>query len=256
MITIKTEEEIEKLREGGKRLARILDEVSKAVAPGVEMASLNALAEKLIREYGDTSAFLHYKPYGAKRPFPASLCVSVNDEIVHGIPNESVRVLQDGDIVSLDLGLIHEGLVTDSALTVAVGAIDAESKHLLEVTKKALNAGIKAVKAGTTVGDIGFAIQESIKPHAFGIIRELCGHGVGYSVHEDPFVPNFGVRGRGARLKSGMVIAIEPMLTLGAEEILLAEDGYTYKTADGSRSAHFEHTIVVTDKGAEILTQT
>jgi methionyl aminopeptidase len=190
-----------------------------------------------------------------KRAYPASLCVSINDEVVHGIPNEKPRKLKDGDIVSLDLGLIHDGLITDHAVTVAVGLIPLETQKLIEVTKKALDVGIKAAKAGKKTGDIGWAIQEYVEKYGLGIIEELAGHGVGYSVHEDPFVPNFGMPGQGVLLKSGMVIAIEPMLTLGGPDVTLASDGYTFKTKDHSLAAHFEHTVVITTKGADILTK-
>jgi len=255
MITYKTQEDIKKLREGGKRLARILAEVAKGVKPGVSTADLNAKAQALIEEGGDKSAFLNYKPRGAKRPYPASLCVSVNEEVVHGIPNEEPKILKEGDVVSLDLGLIHEGMFTDHAITVPVGKIGKDAAKLLEVTKKALDIAIKEAKPGKRTGDIGAAIEEYVAPYNMGIVRELAGHGVGYKVHEDPFVPNYGVRGQGVILKPGLVIAIEPMLTLGGEEIRLAKDGYTYTTKDKSLAAHFEHTIVITDNGAEVLTK-
>lgn len=254
MITIKTKEEIEILREGGRRLAFILQEVAKLAKPGVSTLELNALAEKLVADNGDKASFLNYKPKGM-RPYPASICVSVNDEIVHGIPNESPKILKEGDIVSLDMGLTHKGLITDSAITIPVGKIDAEIQKLLDTTKSALYAGIKAVKADKHVGDIGFAVERVAKANGYGVVEDLCGHGVGYSVHEDPYIPNYGERGAGDKLKSGMVLAIEPMFNLGGKEIILAEDGWTYKTKDGKRSAHFEHTIVVTSKGAEIITQ-
>lgn len=254
-VNIKTEEDIAVLREGGRRLAEILQKVAAEVWPGVSARALNSLAEKLITEGGDTPSFLHYSPSGAKRAFPAALCVSVNDEVVHGIPNETEKILKEGDIVSLDAGLKHKGLFTDCAITVGVGKIDTRAKKLLETTKKALAVGIKAVRAGATTGDVGFAIESFINPFGFGIVRELAGHGVGYAVHEAPFVPNFGKKGEGVVLKTGMVLAIEPMLNEGGAAIKLDSDGYTYRTKDGSRSAHFEHTIVVTDKGAEILTQ-
>ncbi len=253
-VTIKTKEEILKLREGGKRLARVLDALTAKVKPGVSTRELNDLALKLITEGGDTPSFLGYSPTGAKRPFPAALCVSINDEVVHGIPNEEEKILKEGDIVTLDAGLIHEGLFTDSAVTVGVGKIDAQAKKLLETTKKALMIGIKAVRAGATTGDVGFAIESFVKSYGFGIVRELAGHGVGYAVHEEPFVPNFGRRGEGEVLKVGMVIAIEPMLNEGGAAVKLAKDGYTYRTKDGSRSAHFEHTLVVTENGSDILT--
>lgn len=255
MIRIKTKEEIAILREGGARLAHILKTLAAAVKPGMSTADINDMGQKMIEEGGDKAAFLNYTPATAKRPYPASICVSVNDEIVHGIPNEDPKILKEGDIVSIDAGLIHKGLITDSAITVAVGKIEPAAQKLLDVTKKALAAGIAAAKAGKTTGDIGFAIENVIKPHGYGIVEELCGHGVGYAVHEDPFVPNFGIKGRGARLKAGMVIAIEPMVNEGTKNIKLDRDGYTYRTKDGSRSAHFEHTIVITEGGAEILTQ-
>lgn len=254
-ISIKTESEIEVLREGGRRHAFILNEIAKAVAPGVSTKDLDDLAYKLALEGGDKPAFLGYKPFGISRPYPASLCVSINDEIVHGIPNENPKILKDGDIVSLDMGLIHKGLVTDMAVTVPVGKIDKESKELLNITKKSLAVGIKAAKGGGTTGDIGYAIEKFVKPYKYGIVEELAGHGVGYKVHEDPYVPNYGKKGSGATLKAGMVIAIEPMLNLGTKNIVLDSDEYTYRTADGKRSAHFEHTVVITEKGAEVLTK-
>jgi methionyl aminopeptidase len=254
-IRIKTPEDIENLREGGKRHAAILRAVAKAAKPGVATRALEDLAMKLIVEGGDTPAFLDYKPYGAKRAFPASLCVSINDEVVHGIPNEGDKVLKEGDIVSLDLGLIHNGMITDSAVTVAVGKVSPEAKELLKATSKALDIGIKAAWGGNTTGDIGAAIEAFVLPQGFGIVRELAGHGVGYKVHEDPYVPNYGKAGEGEKLVPGMVIAIEPMLNAGGEKLKLDADGYTYKTADGSLSAHFEHTVLITEKGAEVLTK-
>lgn len=254
-VTIKTEEEIAILREGGKRLAFILAELSRTVKPGVSTLELDNLARKLVDEGGDKSSFLNYQPRGAKRPYPAALCVSINDEIVHGIPNEDPKILKEGDIVSLDMGLIHKGLFTDSAITVAVGKIDDSAAKLLETTKQALTEGIKAVKEGNYVRDISYAIEKFVRPKRYGIVEELCGHGVGYKVHEDPYVPNYCLDNKGERLKAGMVLAIEPMLNEGTKKITLDNDGYTYRTADGKRSAHFEHTIVVTKKGAEILTQ-
>lgn len=253
MITIKTQEDIEKLREGGKRLFFILTEIAKEVKPGISTKKLDDLAYKLATENGDKPAFLNYSPYGSNKPYPASVCISINEEVVHGIPSES-RILKDGDIVSLDMGLIHEGLITDSAITVPVGKIDDRSKFLIETTKKALYAGIKKVKNGSRLGDVGSVIEEIGKKNGFGIVRELCGHGVGYKVHEDPYVPNYGQKGRGIKLKTGMVIAIEPMFNDGSECIKLDNDGYTYKTEDCGRSAHFEHTVLVTDNGSEILT--
>lgn len=254
-VTIKTTEDIAKLRAGGRKLASILQELAKAVKPGVSTLELDNLARKLAEQDGDKPAFLNYKPAGAKRPFPASLCVSINDAIVHGVPNEPGTILQDGDIVSLDMGLIHKGLFTDSAITVPVGQVDSAGQELVAVTKQALLEGIKAVKPGKYVRDISYAIEKYVRPKRYGIVEELCGHGVGYKIHEDPYVPNYCLDSKGEKLKAGMVIAIEPMLNEGSKHICLAEDGYTYKTKDGKRSAHFEHTIVVTKDGAEILTQ-
>ncbi len=255
MINIKKPEEIEILRESGKRHAFILAEVAKIVVPGVSTKDLDDLADKLIKEGGDKAAFLNYTPRGAKRPYPASLCVSVNNEIVHGIPNEDPIILQEGDVVALDLGLVHKGLITDSAITVGVGKLSEENKKLIEHCREALFLGIKAAKGGNHVGDIGHAIESFVRPLGYGLCEGLAGHGVGYKVHEDPFVPNEGRAGTGELLKPGMVIAIEPMITLGTDKIVLAKDGYTYKTADGTNSAHCEHTIAITDGDPIILTK-
>ncbi len=255
MVIIKTPEEIEILREGGKRLAEVLYKLRDMVKPGVSTKDLDMYAEKLIREMGDVPAFLNYRPAGAKKPFPASLCVSVNDEVVHGIPNKK-RILKEGDIVSLDLGLKHKNLFTDMAITVPVGKVSANNQKLMEVTEKALQVGIDAVRAGGMVGDIGNAIESFVRSQGkYGIVEVLSGHGVGRAIHEDPYIPNFGKAGKGEKLVSGMVVAIEPMLNLGTKNVTIDEDGYTFRTADGKSSAHFEHTILITDAGAEILTK-
>lgn len=255
MIKIKKQEEIEIMKEGGKRHSFILSEITKIVKPGVSTQELEDLTRKLIEDGGDKAAFLNYTPRGAKRAYPASLCVSVNNEIVHGIPNENPLILQDGDIVSLDLGLVHGGMITDSAITVPVGNISEENKKLLEHCKEALHLGIKQAKGGNHVGDIGNAIESFIRPLGYGLSEGLAGHGVGYKVHEDPFVPNEGKPGQGEKLVPGMVIAIEPMVTLGSSKITLDKDGYTYKTRDGSNAAHFEHTIAITIGDPIILTK-
>jgi len=252
---IYTENEISILREGGKRLAVILNKIAEKVISGAKVSDLNRYAEELIQKGGDKPAFLGYQPNSASFPYPASLCVSVNDEIVHGISNSNGRVLEEGDIVGIDLGLIHKGLVTDMAVTIGVGEIDETAKKLIENTKQALYEGVKAVKVGNTTGDIGFAIESFAKNTGFGIVDELGGHGVGKSVHEEPFIPNIGRKGEGEKLEEGLVIALEPMLNEGSKDIVLAEDGYTFKTADGTRSAHFEHTVLVTEDRAEILTK-
>lgn len=254
MIKLKTKEDIAILREGGRRHAKILAELAAMVKPGVSTADLNKRADELIAEGGDTAAFLNYKPVGARRKYPASLCVSINDEVVHGIPNEDPKIIQEGDLVSLDLGLVHKGLITDAAVTVGAGTISKAHTKLLEVTKAALMAGIKEAKGGRHVGDISNAIERHGIAGKYGIVEELSGHGVGYHVHEDPYVPNYGDAGMGEVLQPGMVIAIEPMFNMGSKEVKLEKDGYTYKTVDGKVSAHFEHTIVITKGEPEILT--
>lgn len=254
MVRLKTKEEIKIMREGGKRHAEILKLVAKRVAPGVSTKALDDYAKELVKEGGDKSAFLGYTPTGVSYPYPAALCVSVNDEVVHGIPNKNV-ILEDGDIVSLDLGLTHKGLITDGAITVPVGKISKEAKALIAATKKALELAVAAAEPGNTTGDIGHAIESFVKPLGYGIVKILSGHGVGYSVHEDPYVPNFGKPGKGERLVPGMVIAIEPMLNLGDGEVCATDDEYTYITDDGSISCHFEHTVAITEKGPVILTK-
>lgn len=247
--------EVEALREAGKRHAEILAALKDAVEPGVTTGALDALAEKMVREYGDKPAFKGYQPDGASFPYPASVCISVNDEIVHGIPGE--RVLKEGDIVGLDFGVKHEGLITDAAITVPVGEISEELNELIKVTEQALYAGIDAAKLGNRIGDISAAIEQSVRSHGenYGLIKELGGHGVGRRVHEDPYIPNFGRPGTGEVLKEGMVLALEPMFSLGKPDILLDEDGYTIKTLDGSISAHYEHTVRISKDGPEVITE-
>ncbi len=255
MILIKTPEEIAKLREGGKHLAQILAETAERVAPGVSALDLEHFVQKRIKELGDEPAFLGYKPAGHRVPYPAALIVSVNSEVVHGIPT-ATKILKEGDVVSLDLGIKHEGLFTDHAITVAIGAVSKEKQKLMQTTREALYRGIEAVAPGNRVGDIGHAIESYVKKEGdYGIVRVLSGHGVGRHIHEDPFVPNFGKKGTGEKLVPGMVIAIEPMLTLGTDDVVEGRDGYTMKTADGSCAAHFEHTVLVTETGYEILTE-
>ena len=252
-VIIKTKEQIEIIREGGKILAEVLRRVAKKVAPGVSTYELDKYAYDLIKEKGGTPAFLNYKPEGAPKAYPASICISVNTEIVHGIPSKS-KILKEGDIISLDLGLKYKGLFTDHAVTVPVGKISKKDQSLLDDTRKTLEIGIWAARGGATVGDIGHAI-ESFVNRKYGIVRELSGHGVGVKIHEDPYVPNYGKAGKGQKLIPGMIIAIEPMLNIGKDNIVSASDGWTIKTADGSRSAHFEHTILITEGEAEILTK-
>ena len=253
-ITLKSKEEIAILKEGGQILARILNELKLKAVPGVSTKELNDLADELCKKYNVRPTFLNYQPHSAPRPYPASLCVSINDEIVHGIPNEKPRVLNNGDVVSLDMGIEYKKLITDSAITVGVGEIDSKAKKLLELTEKALYAGIDAAVVGAKTGDIGVAVEKIIKPAGFGLPVELGGHGVGYEVHEDPFIANFGKKGQGATLKPGMVICIEPMVNEGTAKAIFEDDGYTVRTADGKRSAHFEHTVAITESGPKILT--
>jgi len=254
MIIIKTPQEIEVLREGGKRLAFVLHKIKEKVTPGISTFELDQYAETLIKEMGDYPAFLHYRPEGAEKPYPASICASVNDEVVHGIPKRD-KILKDGDIISLDLGLKHKNLYTDMAITVPVGKASEGALRLIEITKKALDAGIWACRAGNRIGDISHTIESFARPYGYGIVEVLAGHGVGKAIHEDPFIPNFGKKGVGAKLIPGMVIALEPMLNNGTKNVSLDDDGYTFRTADGKKSAHFEHTILITEDEPEILTQ-
>ena len=253
MIIIKDQNQIQILREGGKRLANVLRTVAAAVRPGITTLELDTLARAEIKKLGDQPAFLNYKPDGASYPYPSALCTSVNGQIVHGLPGK--YVLKEGDIVALDLGIKHKNLFTDHAVTVAVGDISKEAHNLMHTAEQALYAGIEAAKFGNHVGDISYAIEGIIRPHGYGIVRELSGHGVGVAIHEDPYIPNYGKPGTGAKLKPGMVIAIEPMINLGSHKIVTNKDGWTIESADNSISAHFEHTILITDGEAEVLTK-
>ncbi|MEI6345733.1 MAG: type I methionyl aminopeptidase [bacterium] len=275
MSLIKSPADILLLREAGKRHARILRVVSEMVKPGIETRAIDDRIYMLITKGdaklgitgGDEPSLLNFQPDFADRPFPASSCISVNEEVVHGIPNENNRVLQVGDIVSIDFGLLHKGVYTDAAVTVSVvgegvgvdgavvaGGVSPEIQKLLSATKEALVAGIKAAKGGARIGDIGYAIEQVCKKHKLGLVEELCGHGVGNAAHEEPYVPNFGKRGDGMLLKPGMVLAIEPMFNLGTANIVLMPDGYTFRTADMKPSAHFEHTVLIREGDAEVLT--
>lgn len=255
MITIKTPEDIEKLKVAGKHLAEVLSFVASHVKEGVSTDTLNDLAEKKIEELGDTAAFLGYMPDWAYSKYPAALCVSVNDVVVHGIPNVDPKVLKEGDIVGLDAGLIHEGMYVDSALSVIVGSGDKETRALVQSTKEALYVAIKEARAGNTTGDIGYAVEQFVKARGYGLVRDLAGHGVGYAVHEEPNIPNYGNPGTGEELKPGMVIALEPMLNMGSGEVIFHDDGYTVTTKDGSKSAHFEHTLVITEEDPIVVTR-
>lgn len=253
-MTIKNDIERENLIEAGKRLAAVLAALKKKVAPGISTEELDDVAEQMIRDGGDEPCFLGYTPEGAGRPYPATLCVSVNDEVVHGIPNETLRILKEGDIVGLDLGLKHNGIIVDAAITVPVGQVDDATKKLLSATERSLAAGIAKAIPGNHIGDISNAIQKEIEGAGFKVVKELGGHGVGDLVHEEPFIPNFGRPGEGEILEEGMVLALEPISTAGKASVVLAPDGYTYRTKDGSRSAHFEHTILIEKSGARVIT--
>jgi methionyl aminopeptidase len=248
---IKTDQEIETIRENGKLIAVILAEVAAAAVAGVSTWELDQLAERKIKAVGGVPAFKNFGPKGNE--FPATLCTSVNDEIVHGVPSKKA-ILREGDIISLDIGMRYKGLYTDTAITVGVGKISAEAANLMDVTKKSLQAAINAAKIGNTIGDIGAATQKVVEAAGFSVVRDLVGHGVGYEVHEDPQVPGYGRAGSGLQLVSGMVLAIEPMVTVGSYKILVDKDDWTIRTADGSLSAHFEHTVAITKKGPRILT--
>lgn len=253
-VTVYTQEEIAALREGGKRLARAVAETAKLVVPGAKTHELNNYFEKLVRDGGDEPAFLNYQPRGAKRPFPSSICISVNEEVVHGIPTENTRVVREGDIVKLDGGVKHQALITDHAVSVIAGTGSDEDVALVKGTRQALMAGIDAARGGNKVGDISAAVERVGVDLGFGVVFELGGHGVGHKVHEEPYVPNVGDAGVGETLVPGMIIAIEPMFTLGTPRVRVKFDGYTYVTKDGTRSAHWEHTILITDGAPEILT--
>lgn len=239
-------------------MATVLYRVGEMVKPGISTKGLDDYAHKLIKEMGDTPAFLNYRPAGADSAFPASLCVSVNSEVVHGIPNAG-KILKEGDIVSLDLGLKHKNLFTDMAITVPVGEVSVSTKKLLETTEKALYVGINAAQGGNRIGDVSRAIEIFVhanrKKGRYNIVEVLAGHGVGRAIHEDPYIPNFGKAGVGAKLVPGMVIAIEPMINNGTKDVILDKDGWTFRTTDGKKSAHFEHTILITNSEPEVLTK-
>jgi len=245
-IKIKTPEEIKVMEEAGRILATIMKELEKGVEPGTTTKELDRLTESLIFKYKGKPSFKGYNG------FPACLCASVNEEVVHVAPSK--RVLKEGDIVSLDLGFFYKGYHTDMAITLPVGRIDHEAARLLRITKKALKRGIKKVVPGNTFGDIGNTIQRCAESHGFGVVRNLCGHGIGKKLHEDPQILNCGKRRSGPEIKEGMVFCLEPMVTAGDWQIEKSEDGFGFKTADGSLSAHFEHTVAVTKSGTKILT--
>jgi methionyl aminopeptidase len=246
MIYYKTSAEVELIRESSLLVSKTLAEVARSIRPGMTTLQLDELAEQFIRDHGAVPSFKNYKG------FPFTCCISVNDAVVHGFPND--RPIKEGDIVSVDVGVYKNGFHGDSAYTFAVGTISDETKQLLQVTKESLNLGIEKAIAGNRVGDISFAIQDfAERKHKYGVVRELVGHGLGRHLHEEPQVPNYGRRGSGAKLKDGLVIAIEPMINMGVKEVWYDDDGWTVKTKDGLPAAHFEHTICVRRGKADIL---
>jgi methionyl aminopeptidase len=248
---IKTSEEIDAIAEGGKILHDILHKTAGLVKPGVSTWELNEFAENEIEKAGGRPSFKNYGP--KKNPFPAGLCTSVNDQVVHGIPSKDV-ILKNGDIIGLDIGMEYKGLYTDTAITVPVGNVSKHAQTLIDTTKKCLSEAIKQATNGNRIGDISHAIQSLAEKSGFSVVRDLVGHGVGYEVHEDPAVPCFGKKGTGPVLQEGMVLAIEPMLCVGEHFVVFEDDGWTISTKDGSLSAHFEHTLAITKHGARILT--
>ncbi len=246
MIPLKTDKEIRIMAENGRILASIMDELKKMVEPGVTTQELNRVAETLILNYKAEPSFKGHED------FPAALCTSINEELVHGVPSE--RKLKSGEILSLDIGMKLNGFHADMAVTIAVGKISPEAQRLIWITKKALKRGIKKIKTGNTFGDIGNTIQRYVEGQGLGVVRELCGHGIGRDLHEEPQILNYGKRHTGLKIQEGMVFCLEPMVTIGDWKIKKTKDGFGYKTADNSLSAHFEHTIAVTKDGCKILT--
>lgn len=257
MARIKTAEEIELLRKGGKILARILRELAAYSKPGVSTEDINDYALSLAEEYGVEPVLLGYHPQFADRPYPAALCTSVNNTVQHGVPRVD-EILAEGDIINLDMSIGYNGMIVDSGITVPVGkGTDPVSQKLINVTKEALMLGIKQAKPGNRIGDISHAIETYVTANGFSIVEVLCGHGVGHAVHEDPQVPNFGKAGKGPKIEVGNVFAIEPIVNVGKKDVIFDDegDGYSVFTVDGSRSAHFEHTVAITEKGPEIMTK-
>jgi len=248
MITIKTEEDLEKIRQACKIVARVLEKLKKSIKPGISTLEIDRIAEEFIKKSGALPAFLGYRGY------KFSTCISINEQVVHGLPSD--RKLKEGDIVGVDVGAIFDGYYGDNAKTFSVGAVGKKAKKLIAITEECLYLGIKQARDGAHLGDIGAAIQSHAEKHGFSVVRDLFGHGVGKNLHEDPLIPNFGKKGDGPELKSGMVLAIEPMLNIGRSDIETLEDNWTVVTKDREMSAHFEHTIAVTDGEPEILTKT
>ena len=246
MVTIKSEREIELMREAGRILAKIHEELGKTLAPGMSTKEIDRMCEDMIRSHGCVPSFLNYQG------FPASVCISINDEVVHGIPDKH-RYLEEGDIVSLDTGVIWKGYQSDAARTHMIGEVSGEARKLVEVTEQSFFEGIKYAKAGNHLNDISKAIQEYAESFGFGVVRDLVGHGIGTEMHEAPEIPNFAQRRKGIRLVAGMTLAIEPMITAGRYDVVWEDDGWTVVTEDGSLASHYENTILITDGEPEIL---
>ena len=253
MIHLKNKQDIVILQEGGKRLAKVMKVLRRETKPGVSAAFLDELAYTMIKKYGGYPSFLNYQPDFSNRPFPNSLCVSLNDVIVHGIPRKDI-ILKPGDLVSLDLGMEYQGLFTDMAITVGLGRMKPEEKRLIETTQKALAVAIKVARPGKTLGDIGYAIENCATKNGFVVIRDLVGHGVGYAVHEDPPIFNYGEKGKGMKIETGLVIAIEPMITSGNGSIKEMSDN-SFTTLNGKKACHFEHTIAILKNKTIIITR-
>lgn len=256
MVTKKTKEEIESLRKGGKILAQILKDLSAFVKPGITTLDINDLALELCEKYGAEPVLLGYHPDFAPHPYPAALCTSVNNVVQHGIPMAE-EVLHEGDVINLDMSIGYEGMITDSGVTIPVGNISKEAQKLIDVTREALALAIKQAQPGNRIGDIGHAVETFVKSRGFSVVEVLCGHGVGYAVHEEPNVPNYGKAGTGMKIEVGHVFAIEPIVNMGGKDVVFDDegDGYSVFTVDGSWSAHFEHTVAITEKGPEIMTK-
>tara|TARA_B100000029_G_scaffold516797_2_gene634419 strand:- start:4408 stop:5196 length:789 start_codon:yes stop_codon:yes gene_type:complete len=252
-IILKTEKQIETMRRSSQAATTTIQRMGEAIKPNITTSHLDNIARQMIDKYKGTSSFLGYQPT-FHPPFPATICSSINDEIVHGIPSPN-RTIINGDILSLDFAIIIDGYHGDTAFTFPVGNISTEAQKLLEVTKKSLFKGIKEAKPGNRIGDIGHAVQSYVESHGYSVVRDLCGHGIGHNLWEEPQVPNYGNPGQGIRLKPGMVIAIEPMVCIGTHDINVLEDEWTTSTADGKLSAHYEHTVAILSDGPEILTE-
>lgn len=253
MIVLKTEAELVRMREAGRILAAVLDELAGLVRPGVATRDLEEVADRRIREAGASATFrgqpgmVSYAP-----PYPAATCISINEQVIHGIPSD--RVLKEGDLVSIDAGVTWQGWIADAAVSVVAGKAHPDVQRLMDTTRRGLMAAIDVARPGKKLGDVSFAVQQHAMAEGFGVVREFCGHGVGRSLHEDPPIPNYGTPGTGPVLRPGMTLAIEPMLTMGSHQVKVKRDGWTVVTSDGKPAAHFEHSVLVTDGAAEILT--